>query len=328
MSLSYGFVVGAPGLRVFWAVYGVLTTYTMVQINQAAVMWFIPFMVLTASLYTSLSHTKKSDPIDCTTPCMVLFIAGLCTSAFAVLYFILRFTDLATALPPALLSVVNYGIPPSIQEHQAAVFASRDNGLFSAVGFVLSWSVALLLGPVLLCRYLASEMKDFGTEQGPGREGPGAWMGYLFFAASMCAAMFSTSFVPFSFAYFLGRPAPDELTFYKALPFTVWETKAFCLMLKACLFMVYRRDKHRACEWLLHTYGDIAFLLLLFPLFITLHTIMPTFQDAMAHAYVLAQLLGEVGAYICAIYMFNPEFHQVSAHLNGLFNLGAKKKQN
>ena len=324
MALSYGFVLGAAGLRFFWGIYGwLLPQYTMAETNQAAVMWFVSSMFIVASLYTSLAHKKQYNPVDLTGLCSVLFVLALAGSVFLVSQCLLRFY-----YPQLDAFSCAVGGSSELNQYHTQVYQSGSANTLSAVVFVASWSIASLCGPLLIWRYLKSSHEAYGTEDGPGNwEKQNSWS-WLFVLSTVVAAMSTTSLPPFKFFNFSAvlegtSKGPEVLKgtdFYIDSGPAVWECKCALLLLKLALFMYYRRDQHRACEWLILTVGEVYFMMLFFPVVLVFQQILPTFEDAFYHAAVLVHIFTLTVSMLFANLIFAVELKpDCSALVNGLF---------
>ena len=313
MSVNYGTTMGAGFLRLFWAGFAIACPqYKMDEINSAAALLFIPAMLCLAAGYSSFAHRKHYDYVGAEVNSLRAVLVGFAVIAAALLLnqSLLRFGSFGLNATADLNIVLGGPSLAKVSQEHALLFQDGNNTA-SAVAHVLFWSLGMVSGALLLCSVLHNPI---AAVRGP-------LVGTYMLATAGVVVTTASCFGPASFSWFLIHPEPEDSHFYKTMPQVLWDSKAACLALKtaALALAVYDRDEARIVDWALHSFGDMIFPALLMPLTWAFVPLVPTYQDAYAHAAVLATLGGPLVAYIASIYLMKPEPREVSAKRKGLF---------
>ena len=335
MSINYGTTFGAGGLRMGWMVLSMLTGETMDRTNMLSVYILITvFLSILPCLYTSFAHRKLFQPAADKTqdaPCtwtalgwLVLELAAVVTSAAVVNQSVSRFPGLvgpAWASTPDLNTVLggsNVTLTEEAASYAQAAYRAADPSTFAPAALLHagSWSVALVGGPILLRR----------ATQDPETLSVGAPLMATYLVA-VVGILISTACTPLNEQLSLGsmllsRPSATEGHFYRGLGAGAWNMKMLALAVKTGIFAATAAtgDKTRAVEWALHSYGEVATYMLLLPATWLFQRVLPTYEDAFHHGF----LVGGVGMplifYIVGIYVFASEVDRnISAKKRGLF---------
>lgn len=313
MSVNYGTTMGAAFLRIYWAFFAYLfPEYRMDEINNSAVILFIVTMLWVAAGHSSLAHRKRYAYPGSSSFILsaVIFLFGLGSAAIIANQSLFRFGAFGLEPTPDLNRF--FGGTPTLTAIHVTLF---DKGKWAhvtaATAHVVSWSVGLVAGGILLPRVFNDPVTAACS-----------WLGHTYIAAAFCIFLTSISALgaPVSFSWFLVARMGNG-HFYALMPRTLWDIKAVSVILKTFLFALamHARDEARIVDWTLHSYGEIASYGLTLIVTWAFSPVCPTYEDAFAHAAVFSTLAGPLVAYIAAIYVMEPQPEQVSAFRNGLF---------
>uniref|UniRef100_A0A6U3ZEI5 Uncharacterized protein n=1 Tax=Octactis speculum TaxID=3111310 RepID=A0A6U3ZEI5_9STRA len=292
--------------------YGVGGKYQMDEINQACIMMFVPSMLFIASMYTSFAHRR--DHLDLHLPRIGkgLSAAGGLMAALMLYEYGLRF-----AFEPEDRRVTSI-LGLTYAEEEQTRDAYRDAGIgrapIATILMVAAWGVGLITGPQVICQQLNPATSESRL------------LLKTFIVASILAGVSVCPGLPapLSLYDFLSKSlAPSDGHFFKTLSYVTWASKSAGLWLKGGLAWCFRDDQHRRTEWIVHTYGDLAFALFILPFTAIFHGLLDGwagYEDAFHHAALLSVVVGVAGSYIATIYMFKPMIKTTAfAHQYGLF---------